>query len=108
MFKITVNPTFKLDVPVHVPGQADKAIVNIEFRYLDQDALKAWREKYAHLSTIDAAHELIVDWDVLDEEDAKVPYSLDALTRLGKQLQTLPNDVVGAYMKEIFGVRSKN
>lgn len=108
MFKIAAKKTFKATAFVHVPGEEKPAEIELTFKYFDKAQWESWIEKNMNKRTAKALDELIVDWDVVDENDKPVPYSLDNLIKLSGQLHTVESDITNAYVKELYGARQKN
>ena len=101
MFKLEPNPTFWAPVEIHVPGQG-KGSFEVEYRYLDQDAARAFGMRLAEKDPFDAVAEIVVGWREMD-----VPFSRDNLRLLLKKYAASA-PLLRSFSREIFGAAEKN
>lgn len=108
MFKIAAKPTFEATAKVHVAGQEQPSEIKLTFKYLNKTDFEEWFKSKTNVRTAEALNDIIIDWDVLNEQGEKVPYSLDNLKALADQLHTVEQDILTAYTRELYGARRKN
>lgn len=111
MFKIKQNPTFRVAVPMPVPGVAEKERpkVEVEFRHKTKAELAAYVKACAERSDVDNLAEIIVGWSgVGDGEGQGLAYSRDALEQLLDQLPAAAGALAGAYFGELAAARLGN
>lgn len=83
MIKLTPNPTFKVDVALPVPGEAEPGQLTLHVRWMSRTDRQAWFEAAKEKDDADALHEVLAGWEgPVDESGAPVPYTLDALKTL--------------------------
>ena len=106
-FKRAQKPTFSALVTVNIPndkGSFDKSTFTGIFRRIEADE----REHLASLPHADLVREVLVNWDMTDDETReKVPFSRDELDAALKILPT-PLATAMAFWESINGARSKN
>jgi len=105
MFKIIPDPTFKADVLLTVPGQADQVKVNMTFRHKDRAALieldKSLRDKKTKVE--DILVDLIEDWDGINS-----PCDKESITAFCYNYVAAPLEVINAYKDELIQSKIKN
>lgn len=112
MFKIKQTPTFFWPVEVLVPadgGKFDKHTFDAEFKRLDQDQLKAMRERIERREVTDDifVREVLVGWRGIVDGEADLPFSETSL----RQVLQVPNaaaSVVLAFTEAHAGLIRKN
>lgn len=133
MFKINPNPTFTEKVALSVPGEADPAVIDIEFRHKGRTAFAAWWSGIPSLSLpvpplkegeaapadpptpppvrsdADILDEVMVSWNgPLDDKGAPVPYSREALIQLLDHYHAATMEIFTAYRRGLMESRAKN
>lgn len=112
MFKIKQTPTFFWPVEVLIPtdgGKFDKQTFDAEFKRLDQDQLKALRERIERREVNDDqfVREVLVGWRGVNDGDAELPFSETAV----RQVLLVPNaaaSIVLAFTEAHAGLIRKN
>lgn len=103
MFKLQPNPTFKVKVPISIAGQATPPQIEVEFKYLNKAAVKAFFEGMTGKTDAEALAELIVGWSGVD-----APYSQDALATLVENYPASSADLFEAFRRELLEAKRKN
>lgn len=103
MFKLQPNPTFKARVPLSVAGADRCPTVEIEFKYLDKDALQTYYAALAGKSDADALSEIVVGWSGID-----AAFSPEALEQLLTNYPAAAHDLFTAYRREVVESKVKN
>ena len=101
--KLQPNPTFTIPVPLSVPGQESKAVVQVTYRHLSVNGLRDFYSALSGKTNLDGLAEIITDIAAVDE-----PFSKEAL---GKLLDNYPRagaELFEAYRNELLGAREKN
>lgn len=108
MFKIIPNPTFTANVKLTVPGQAEPAVVEIEFRHKGKAAYKLWLENADGKTDQVFLGEVIVNIPMADKDGKELPYTEK---RLGMMLDAYPAsgiEILAAYSTGLMESRAKN
>lgn len=109
MFKITPNPTFEIDVLVHVPGAETPGTIRFTFKYLNPEQLKKWQADQGNNSVNDALQEIALGWSGVETSAGEqVPFSKENLTTLLETYHSAGEEITRAYLAEIFGAKRKN
>lgn len=111
MFKIKQNPTFRVAVPMPVPGVAekDRPKIDVEYRHKTKADLTAYVKACEGRSDVDNLDEIIVGWaGVGDEGGAGVAYSREALAQMLDQLPAAAGALASAYFGELAAARLGN
>jgi hypothetical protein len=103
MFKLQPNPTFKAKVSISVAGEKRLPEIEIEFKYLNKEAIKKYFEDIAGKSDAEALSEIIVGWSGVDQ-----PYSAEALTLLVDNYPAAAADLFETFRKELLEAKRKN
>lgn len=103
MLKINPNPTFWAKVGISIAGQAQPEQIEVEFRYLNKEAVKTYFEGIAEKSDAEALAEIIANWRGVDEA-----YSADALQRLLANYPPAAFDLFEAFRRELLEAKRKN
>ncbi len=106
MYLINPNPTFEMEVPLHVAGQ-DAQTIKLTFKYFDADQLRKWRESRSSL--LDALFEVISGWSGVDMPGGDpAPYSKENLRTLLNSYPAAGENITQEYLRESLGARRKN
>ena len=103
MFKLQPNPTFKAKVPITIPGQDKPALVEMEFRHMSREAVKAFFEGIAGKSDADALSEIVAGWSGVDQA-----YSAEALAVMLDNYLSAAAAIYETFRRELFEARAKN
>ena len=103
MFKLQPNPTFKARVPITVPGQAKPAEVEIEFRHMGREAVRAYFESLPGKTDLDAVELIVVGWSGVDSA-----FSREALGQLLDAYPAAAAAIFETFRRELFEARTKN
>lgn len=103
MFKIQPNPTFWAKVAISIPGQDKPAQIEVEFRHLGREALKAYFDSLEGKTDSDALLEIVVNWRGVD-----TAFSRDAFGSLLDGYPTAAMSLFEAYRREVIEAKGKN
>jgi hypothetical protein len=101
--KLQPAPVFSCAVPITVPGQEARAIVNITFKHLAKSALREFFSGLEGKSDAEALAEIVSDWSGVDEK-----FSRDALGVLLDNYPAAAGELFDAFRKELLEARAKN
>jgi hypothetical protein len=108
-FNINPSPTFRVKVPLSVPGAEARGVVEIEFRHKGRAAYAAWWDSIGSGSDVDVLSEVIADWtDVIDDKGAPVAYGKEALALLLDRFPASGLEILANYKRALFEAREKN
>lgn len=108
-FRIVPNPTFRVKVPLTVPGADLRAVVEIEFKHKGRTAFVAWWESITGRTDAEILADVIADWsDVIDDKGEQVAYTPDALALLIDRFPASAMELQGAYRRALWEAREKN
>lgn len=102
-FKINPNPTFWAKANISVPGQKDSSTIEVEFKHLNKDELKAYQDGLEEKEPVAALAEIITGWKGIDEDFTK-----DSLARLLKNYPASGRQLYEAFIGELYGSKAKN
>lgn len=102
-FKLQPNPTFRAPVDISVPGEAEPARIEIEFRHLGRKAVEAYFREAAGQPDVEGLAGIIVGWDGVD-----TPYSPEALGQLLDAYPASALEIVEAFRGELLEAKRKN
>lgn len=108
MFKINPSPTFTCQVQLTVPGQAELASIEVEFRHMSRPALKAWLEGGETKSELEFVGAAIAGWNGIADDDGELTYSESSLERLLNNYPAAAGELVNAYLRALKESRIKN
>jgi|GEM_PF-948129 hypothetical protein len=110
MYKLTPPPsTFVADARFTVPGQAEPALIKVEWRYKSKDDLQAWIRTRDGVDHLESLAEVIAGWsEICDADDQPLPFSRQALAVLLNSYPAAGRDLVGAYIGALFDSRLGN
>ena len=103
MFKLKPNPTFFAPVEISVPGEAEPAKFEVEFKHKSASDLHAYFSNLSGRTDADALAEVIAGWRGVD-----VPYSAEALADLLNNYPVSAMELFTAYRRELLESRRKN
>lgn len=105
MLKLIPNPTFIAPVDISVPGQAQPAQIEVEFKYMKRKQAGDWFARLQSEPTDDASAlaEVIVSWKWVD-----IDYSQDALAELLENYPSAARDIFMAFSRELTESKVKN
>lgn len=103
MFKLQAEPTFWAKAPISVPGQAAPVPLDVEYRWLGREQLRAFLDTLAERSDIDLLGEIVVGWKGVD-----APFSVDALARLIDQYPRAADAIFDTWRSELLEAKAKN
>ena len=102
-FKINPNPTFWAKASISVPGQKDPSIIDVEYKHLNKDELKAYQDGLDEKEPITALSEIMVGWKGTDED-----FSKDSLAKVLKNYPASGRQFYEAFISELYGAKAKN
>lgn len=107
--RIIPNPTFRARVAFTVPGEPN-ATVEFSFRHKSPKALAAWHAAFAEKTPAEALSEVIERWvsGVVDDQGDEVPYTPDTLALFLGAHAPRAEELLEAYLREVFESRLKN
>lgn len=109
MFKINPDATFKTKVNLTVPGKADPAVLDIEFRHKGREAFAAWWASVEGKTDAENLSGVIVSWSgPLDDSGNPVEYSESALAQMIDHYPASAGELFLAYRKALWESRAKN
>ncbi len=109
MFKINPAPTFRAKVPLTVPGEDARAVVEFEFRHKGRTAFATWWDSIGERDDPAVLADVIVSWTgVIDDKGAEVPFSADVLAQVLDNYPASAFDILGAYRRALWESREKN
>ena len=103
MFKLQSNPTFKVKVPISVAGEKRQPEIEVEFKYLNKEAVKAYFDGLPGKTDAEALAEIVVGWAGVDEA-----YSPEALAMLVDNYPAAAADLFGTFQRELLEAKRKN
>ncbi|MBU0752364.1 MAG: phage tail assembly chaperone [Gammaproteobacteria bacterium] len=108
-FRIVPSPTFRVKVPLTVPGAAAAGVVEVEFKHKGREAYGAWWDSIGSRGDAEVLDEVITGWtDVIDDKGEPVPYGLEALALLLDRFPASGIELLAAYKKALWEAREKN
>jgi hypothetical protein len=108
-FRIVPSPTFRVKVPLTVPGAESRGVVEIEFRHKGRAAFVSWWESMDGRKDAEILAEIIAGWsDVIDDHGNEVAYSDEALALLVDRFPSSALELQGAYRRALWEAREKN
>jgi len=108
-FRIVPSPTFRVKVPLTVPGAEARGVVEIEFRHKGRTEFAAWWDSVAGRKDAEILGDVIAGWvDVVGEQGEQVPYSPEALSQLIDRFPASAVEIQSAYRKALWEAREKN
>jgi hypothetical protein len=114
--RIVPKPTFKATVHITVPGEAAPAAIELEFRHLGRQALRAWVERGrapnpdGSLPTdVQWLGEVVAGWaGPVDEAGAPAPFTTDAFAALLDAYAAAAREIYDGYVQALSEGRAKN
>lgn len=116
LLRIVPNPTFWAPVRITVPGEAQPAQIELQFRHLGKQALRAWVESGrapapdGSLPT-DAQWlgEVVAGWSgPVDEAGQPAPFTPAAFSAVLDAYATAGREIYDAYLAALSESRAKN
>lgn len=108
-FRIVPSPTFRVKVPLTVPGAAGPGVVEIEYRHKGREAYAAWWDSIGARGDAEVLDEVIAGWtDVIDDRGEPVAYAIDALRLLLDRFPAAGMEILAAYKRALWESREKN
>lgn len=109
MFKINPSPTFRARVPLTIPGEETRAVVDFTFRHKGRVAFAAWWESIDGRKDVEILADIIVGWSgVLDDKGDEIAFSSEALTQVLDHYPASAMEIHAAYRKALWESREKN
>jgi hypothetical protein len=108
-FRIVPSPTFRVKVPLSVPGADARGVVEIEFRHKGRAGYAAWWDSIGQRGDAEVLDEIIAGWsDVIDDKGEPVAYSAEALALLLDRFPASGLEILAAYKKALWEAKEKN
>lgn len=108
-FRIVPSPTFRVKVPLTVPGADARGVVEIEFKHKGRAAFAAWWSTVDGRADADILGDVIAGWsDVIDDKGDPVVYGPEALSLLLDRFPASAIEIRDAYAKALWEAREKN
>ncbi len=108
-FRIVPNPTFRVKVPLTVPGAEARGVVEIEFRHMGRTAYAAWWESITGRTDAQVLGDVIAGWsDVVGEQGEAVAYTPEALALLLDRFPAAALELQAAYRRALWEAKEKN
>ena len=103
MLRLTPNPTFRATAAISIPGEAQPARIEVEYRHLGREALADYFKRLEGRSDLDALAEIIAGWSGVD-----APFSAAALADLLDAYPTAAMALFDAFRRECLEAKAKN
>lgn len=103
MLKLTPSPTFWAKCDISIPGADKPARIEVEFRHLGKEAIKAYFDGLDGKTDNEALAEIITGWKGVDAE-----YGNDTLAALLDAYPAAALELFSAYKREAIEARIKN
>jgi len=108
-FRINPSPTFRVKVPLSVPGAEVRGIIEVEFRHKGRGAYAAWWDSIGTRGDAQVLGEIIAGWsDVIDDKGDAVAYSAEALELLLDRYPASGLELLAQYKRALWEAREKN
>ncbi len=108
-FRINPSPTFRVKVPLSVPGAEARGVIEIEFRHKGRVAYAAWWDSIGTRSDAEVLNEIIAGWsDVIDDKGESVTYNAEALALLLDRFPASGLELLAHYKRALWEAREKN
>lgn len=109
MLRIKQQPTFRVEVPLTVPGRPEPIGVHVTFRHKNRLALAEHLAKAPGRDDADVLHDVIESWSgIVDAAGAEVPFSMGSLTDLLNEYSAASGELHRAYLRELTESKRKN
>lgn len=102
-FKLQPNPTFKVKVAISVAGEKRSPEIEVEFKYLDKDEVKAFFDSLQGKEDVETLGEIVVGWSGVD-----TAFSAEALALLLKKYPAAGADLFNVFRRELLESKQKN
>lgn len=103
MFKLQPKPTFKARVPITVPGETKPAEIEVEFKHMSLEQVRAFFEGLVGKQDADALGEIVVGWSGVD-----AAFDAEALATLLNNYPSTAAAMFETFRRELFEARRKN
>lgn len=103
MLKLQASPTFKAKVGISVAGATRPTEIDVEFRYLNKEAIKTYFDGLQGKTDAEALAEIIVGWSGVD-----APYDIASLTALIDNYPAAAADLFETFRRELLEAKRKN
>lgn len=103
MLKLNLDPTFKSDVQITVPGAAKPVMVGFVFKYMTRDDFTAFIESQKKKKLVETLADVILGWEGFDAE-----FSKENLDTFFNNYPASPLEVWKKYNDDLFESRVKN
>lgn len=103
MFKLQPKPSFWAKCSISVAGEAKPAQIEIEFKYLGREGIKAFFESLEGKQDIEALGEIVTNWRGVDAE-----FSRDNLAQLLDNYPQAAMAIFEAFRTEALEAKAKN
>lgn len=108
-FRIVPSPTFRVKVPLTVPGADTRGVIDVEYRHKGRQEFAAWWDAIDGRTDAEVLADVITGWsDVIDADGNPVAYTPEALALLIDRFPASAVELLGAYRKGLFEAREKN
>lgn len=108
-FRINPAPTFRVKVPLTVPGAEARGVVEVEYRHKGREAYAAWWDSIGNRGDAEVLDDIIAGWsDVIDDKGEPVAYHIDALRLLLDRYPVAGIELLSAYKRALWEAREKN
>lgn len=94
IFKLNPEPTFRVSVPIPVPGAADMEL-EVEFRHKTRDELQAFFTGFQDRTDVECLMEIVAGW-----HNCETPFSREALETLLQNYPKANTAILGKYSAE--------
>lgn len=110
MFRLSPAPMFPLIVPLHIPGQAGLATLELVAKHKTRKELNAWLRTAKDRTDAEFLLDVIAGWGptVVDAQDRTVPFSAEAFAKLLDDYPAASQDIYNRYLAELSEARAKN
>lgn len=103
MFKLQPKPTFKARVAITVPGETKPAEIEVEYKHMGVEQVRAFFEGLTGKQDAEALGEIVVGWSGVD-----AAYSTEALATLLNNFPSSAAAMFETFRRELFEARRKN
>lgn len=107
-FKLTPNPTFKVDVELSIPEAKGTQMVPFEFAYKNKEQLDAWFKSNKSKPTADALIDIVKTWGIVGADDLPAEINRTNMIDLLKNYPASGSEILAAYYNALTGSRAKN
>lgn len=108
-FRIVPSPTFRVKVPLTVPGAEARGVIEIEFRHKGRTEFAEWWQSVDGRKDAEIIGDVIAGWsDVIGQAGEQEAYTPEALALLLDRFPAAAIELRDAYTRALFEAREKN